>query len=90
MFSKLDLCNVYHLLRIRERDEWKTIPIPLRHFENLVLPFGLTNGPAVFQALANDDLRDFLNRFVFVYLEDILIFFKNLEEHISHKLYVKA
>ncbi len=48
------------------------------------MPFGLTNAPAVFQVLINDVLRDFLNRFVFVYLDDILIFSCNLEEHISH------
>lgn len=65
------------------------------------MPFGLTNAPAVFQALINDVLRDFLNRFVFVYLDDILIFSRSLEEHIRHvwqvlqrllknRLYVKA
>ncbi|KAI3365257.1 hypothetical protein L3Q82_010346 [Scortum barcoo] len=61
-------------VRIRERDEWKTaFNTPLGHFEYMVMPFGLTNAPAVFQALINV-LRDFLNRFVFVYLDDILIY----------------
>lgn len=54
---------------------------PLGHFEYLVMPFGLTNVPAVFQNLINDVLRDMLNCFVFVYLDDILIFSKNLQEH---------
>lgn len=102
IFSKLDLRNAYHLVRIREGDEWKTaFNTPLGHFEYLVMPFGLTNAPAVFQALVNDVLRDFLNRSVFVYLDDILIFSRSTEEHVQHvrqvlqrlldnKLFVKA
>uniref|UniRef100_A0A8D0CYT6 Gypsy retrotransposon integrase-like protein 1 n=1 Tax=Sander lucioperca TaxID=283035 RepID=A0A8D0CYT6_SANLU len=85
VFSKLDLRNAYHLVRIREGDEWKTaFNTPSGHYEYLVMPFGLTNAPAVFQALVNDVLRDMLNVFVFVYLDDILIFSCNLDEHINH------
>ncbi len=76
IFTKLDLRNAYHLVRIREGDEWKTaFNTPTGHFEYRVMPFGLTNAPAVFQALINDVLRDIINRFVFVYLDDIQIFF---------------
>lgn len=57
---------------------------PLGHFEYLVIPFGLTNAPAVFQTLLNDVLRDYLNQSVFVYLDDILVFSCNLEEHVQH------
>ena len=102
VFTKLDLRNAYHLVRIREGDEWKTaFNTPLGHFEYLVMPFGLSNAPAVFQSLVNDVLRDMLNRSVFVYIDDILIFSRSVEEHRVHvrqvlqrllenRLYVKA
>ena len=102
VYTKLDLRNAYHLVRIREGDEWKTaFNTPTGHYEYLVMPFGLTNAPAVFQALVNDVLRDMLNKFVFVYLDDILIFSRTLSEHTRHvqlvlnrllenSLYVKA
>ncbi len=85
VFTKLDLCNAYHCVRIREGDEWKTAFNTLTgHFEYRVLPFGLTNAPAVFQALINDVLRDMVNRFVFVNLDDILIFSPSLQVHTQH------
>lgn len=85
VFTKLDLRNAYHLVRIRQGDEWKTaFNTPTGHYEYLVLPFGLTNAPSVFQALVNDVLRDFLNQFVFVFLDDILIFSPTLEMHRYH------
>jgi hypothetical protein len=102
IFTKLDLRNAYHLVRVREGDEWKTaFNTHTGHYEYLVMPFGLTNAPAVFQALVNDVLRDMLNKFVFVYLDDILIFSRTLSEHTRHvqlvlrrllenSLYVKA
>lgn len=83
--SKLDLRNAYHLVRIRQGDEWKTeFNTPAGHYEYLVMPFGLTNAPAVFQALFNNVLRDMQNKSVFVYLDDILIFSRSQEEHVQH------
>ncbi len=85
VFTKLDLRNAYHLVRIKEGDEWKTaFNTLIGHFEYRVLPFGLVNAPAVFQALINDVLRDMLNVFVFVYLDDILIFSPILQVHVQH------
>ena len=84
-FTKLDLRNAYHLVRIREGEKWKTaFNTPRGHYEYLVTPFGLTNAPAVFQALVNDVLRDVINRNVFVYLDDILVFSETLEEHVAY------
>ncbi len=75
VFTKLDLRNAYHLVRIREGDEWKTaFNTPTGHYEYLVLPFGLTNAPAVFQGMVNSVLGDMINQFVFVYLDDISSF----------------
>lgn len=102
VFTKLDLRNAYHLVRIREGDEWKsTFNTPVRLYEYHVMPFGLTNAPAVFQALVNDVLRDLLNRCAFVYIDDILIFSPDLQTHVQvvrqvlqrlleSRLYVKA
>uniref|UniRef100_A0A8C6NU91 Gypsy retrotransposon integrase-like protein 1 n=1 Tax=Nothobranchius furzeri TaxID=105023 RepID=A0A8C6NU91_NOTFU len=85
VFTKLDLRNAYHLVRIREGDEWKTaFNTPCGHFEYLVMPFGLTNAPAVFQCFINDVLKDMINRFVYVYLDDILIFSPDRKTHVQH------
>uniref|UniRef100_A0A4W5RP12 ribonuclease H n=1 Tax=Hucho hucho TaxID=62062 RepID=A0A4W5RP12_9TELE len=85
VFTKLDLRNAYHLVRIRGGGEWKTaFNTPRGHFEYLVMPFGLSNSPAVFQALVNDVLRDMIDQFIYVYLDDILIFSSSLQEHVQH------
>lgn len=82
IFTRLDLRNTYHLVHIRQWDEWKmAFNTPTGHYEYQVMPFALTNVPAVFQALINDILRDMLYQFVFVYLDDILIFLGSLQEH---------
>ncbi|KAK3517835.1 hypothetical protein QTP70_021016 [Hemibagrus guttatus] len=85
IFTKLNLRNAYHLVRIRQGDEWKTaFNPPTWHYEYQVMSFGLTNAPAVFHALINNVLRDMLNQFVFVYLDNILIYSKSTPEHVEH------
>ena len=80
VFSKLDLRNACHLVWIWDGDGWKTaFNTASGHYKYLVMPFGLTNTPAVFQALVNDVLCNMLNRFVFVYIDDILLLFPLLQ-----------
>jgi hypothetical protein len=85
IFTKIDLRGAYNLVRIKEGDEWKTaFRTRYGHFEYNVMPFGLTNAPAVFQHMMNDIFREHLDDFVVIYLDDILIFSKNEEEHKKH------
>ena len=85
IFTKIDLRDAYHRIRIRRGDEWKTaFRTRYGHFEYLVMPFGLTNAPATFQSYIHQAMKDILDDFVIVYLDDILIFSKNEHEHIKH------
>ena len=84
-FSKIDLKDAYYQIRIKAGDEWKTaFRTRYGHYEFLVIPFGLTNAPATFQAYINKALRGLVNNFCIVYLDNILIFSKTREEHNQH------
>lgn len=85
VFTKLDLKDAYHRLRIREGDEWKTaFRTRYGHFEYTVMPFGLTNAPATFQAYINKALAGLVDIHCIVYLDDILIYSKDEAEHEQH------
>jgi hypothetical protein len=85
VFLKIDLRSGYHQLKIRESDIPKTT-FHTRHglSEYTVMSFGLTNAPAYFMYLMNKVFMEYLDRFVVVFINDILIFSKTMEEHEEH------
>jgi hypothetical protein len=81
-FSKIDLKDAYYRLWIKAGDEWKTaFRTRYGHYKFLVVPIGLTNAPATFQAYINKALQGLVDDFCIVYIDDILVFSKTKEEH---------
>jgi hypothetical protein len=85
IFTKLDLRGAYNLVRIKDGDQYKAaFRCKDGHFEPLVIQFGLTNAPAVFQRFMNSIFQDILDEYVIIYLDDILIYSKNINDHKQH------
>jgi hypothetical protein len=85
VYIKLDLRDVYHRIRIKPGDEWKTaFRTRYGHYEYIIMLFGLTNAPATFQAYINEALDGYLDIFCVAYMDDICIYSDSLEEHKEH------
>ena len=85
VFSKIDFRSGYHQLRIKPEDIPKTaFRIRYSHYEFTMMPFGLTNAAAAFMDLMKRVFRPYLDKFVVVFIDDILIYSKDKEEHANH------
>nr|GEU38223.1 zinc finger, CCHC-type [Tanacetum cinerariifolium] len=84
-FSKINLQSGYHEVRVKEEDIPKTaFKTRYKHYEFLVMPFGLTNAPVVFMDMLNRVCRPYLDKFMIVFIDDILIYSRSKEEHEQH------
>jgi hypothetical protein len=85
IFSKINLRSGYHQMRINDENTSKTtFRTRYDHYEFTVVSFGLSNAPVVFMCLMNGVFRDYLGKFIIVFLDDILVYSKREEEHEQH------
>ena len=85
MFSKIDLRSKYHQVHIKGEDMYKiTFQTRYGHYEFVVVPFGLTNAPTTCMCLMNNVLHPYMNKSIILFIDDILIYSKNEEEHAEH------
>ena len=85
VFSKIDLRFGYYQLRVKEVEVPKTaFRTRYGHYEFMVMPFGLTNAPAAFMDLMNRVFRPYVDKFVVVFIDDILVYSKDAQEHEQH------
>ncbi len=84
-FMKFNILKAFNWIRIKEKDEWKTVFCTrLEHYEYLIMSFNLINASVTFQIFMNNVLRRYLNQFIIVYLNDILVYSKTKKEHVWH------
>ncbi len=84
-FTKFDILEAFNWIQIKEEDEWKTVfCTQLKHYKYLIISFNLINASVTFQTFINNVLRHYLNQFIIVYLNDILIYSRMKKEHVQY------
>lgn len=85
VFSKIDLRSRYHQIRIKDEDIYKTaFRTHYGHYKFVVLPFGLTNTPTTFMIMMNGVFHPYLDKFILIFIDDILVYSRSIEEHREH------
>ncbi len=84
-FMKFNILEAFNQIQIKEKDEWKTVfYTQLKHYKYLIMSFDLINASVMFQTFVNNVLWHYLNQFIIVYLNDILVYLKTKKEHVQH------